>query len=420
MDIQLKKRPWYIRYRYYLLAGAAFAGFLAYVVNLSLSPDRLRIRADKVQIAEVKEGDFMEYVDVEGIIQPILTIKVNTREEGSVERIVAEEGSLLHRGDTILLLSNPDLLRSIEEQRDEWQKQAASFREKEIEMQQQSITLQQQSLQTDYDLKRLQKSYELDKEEFRMGIKSKAQLEVSEDEYRFKLQSARLQRESLRHDSAVSIIRREMLRDDLSRERKKFERARERVEHLVVKAPIDGQLSFVGVTPGQQVASNQAIAEIKVLDHYKVHTSLSEYYIDRITVGLPATIDYQGRKYPLKISKVVPEVKDRTFDVDLVFTADMPDNVRLGKSFRVQVELGQPEQALIIPRGNFYNATLGQWIYKVDAGRTKAVRVPLSIGRQNPRQYEVTAGLQPGDLVITTDYDTFGDAEELILDGMKE
>ena len=151
------------------------------------------------------------------------------------------------------------------------------------------------------------------------------------------------------------------------------------------------------------------------IDEENLHTSLSEYYIDRITTGLPATVNYQGKKYPLKITKVVPEVKDRMFDVDLVFTGDMPDNVRVGKSFRVQIELGQPERALIIPRGNFYQSTGGQWIYKVNASKTKAIRVPLSIGRQNPQQYEITEGLQTGDWVITTGYDTFGDAEELIL-----
>ena len=144
-----------------------------------------------------------------------------------------------------------------------------------------------------------------------------------------------------------------------------------------------------------------------MLDQYKVHTSLSEYYIDRIITGLPATINYQGRKYPLRITKVVPEVKDRTFDVDLVFTGDMPDNVRVGKSFRVQIRAS--------PRGNFYQSTGGQWIYKLNAAKTKAVRVPLGIGRQNPQQYEITEGLQPGDWVITTGYDTFGEAEELIM-----
>lgn len=416
MDIQLEKKPWYIRYRYYLLGGAAFAGLLVYVIILSLGPRRLRVPLEDIQICEVKNDKFLEYVDVEGLVQPILTILVNAGEAGSVQRIVAEEGSLLRKGDTILVLDNPELLRDIEDQRDEWEKQLFTYREKEIEMEQQRITLRKQALQTEYELESLRKTFRLDQEEYAMGVKSKAQLEVAEAEYRFKLETACLERESLRHDSAVNLIRRDLLRNDRERERKKYERARRRLDGLVVTAPADGQLSFVKVVPGQQVAAAENIAEVKVLDQYKIHTALSEYYIDRVTTGLPAAITYQGRRYPLRVSKVVPEVKDRTFDVDLVFTTDsLPDNVRVGKSFRVQIELGQPEDALVIPRGNFYQATGGQWIYKLNKDKTRAVRVPITIGRQNPQQYEVTDGLQPGDWVITTGYDNFGEAEELVL-----
>ena len=416
MDIQLEKKPWYIRYRYYLLGGAAFAGLLVYVIILSLGPRRLRVPLEDIQICEVKNDKFLEYVDVEGLVQPILTILVNAGEAGSVQRIVAEEGSLLRKGDTILVLDNPELLRDIEDQRDEWEKQLFTYREKEIEMEQQRITLQKQALQTEYELEKLRKTFELDKEEFRMGVKSKAQLDVAEAEYRFKLETARLERESLRHDSTVNLIRRDLLRNDRERERKKYERTRRRLDGLVVTAPVGGQLSFVKVVPGQQVAATENLAEVKVLDQYKIHTSLSEYYVDRVTTGLPAAITYQGRRYPLRVSKVVPEVKDRTFDVDLVFAADsLPDNLRVGKSFRVQIELGQPEEALVIRRGDFYQSTAGQWIYKLNADRTRARRVSLGIGRQNPQQYEVTDGLQPGDWVITTGYSNFGEAEELVI-----
>ena len=413
MDIKLEKKPWYIRYRAYLLAGGAFIIFLIYVISLSLGPRKLRIEGDNIQIAEVKNGKFMEYVDVEGLVQPILTIQVNTRESGSVDHIVAEEGTLLKKGDTILVLSNPDLLREIEDQRDEWENQRYSYKEREIEMEQKSLALKQQALQAQYEMNRLQKSFGLEKEEFKMGIKSKAQLEVSEAEYNYNLKKTALQMESLSHDSAMTIIRKDLLRNEMERGQKKYLRSMERLEGLVVRAPINGQLSYVKATPGQQVGSNSNIAEIKVLDQFKIHTQLSEYYIDRITTGLPATVNYQGKRYPLKITKVVPEVKDRMFDVDLVFTGEMPENVRVGKSFRVQIELGQPEDALVMPRGNFYQATGGQWIYKVKDD--KAIRVPLTIGRQNPQQYEVTEGLQAGDLVIVTGYDTFGEAEELIL-----
>ena len=357
----------------------------------------------------------MEYVDVEGLVQPILTIKVNTQEGGSVDKIVAEEGYMLKKGDTIIVLNNPELIRSINDQRDDLNKQLVGFREKEIEMEQKSIVLQKQTLQATYELKQLEKSFALSQEEYKLGIKSKAELEIAEDQYKYKTRSTELDLESLRRDSAMTIIRQDLMENDLKREKEKFSRAAERLENLVVRAPITGQLSFISVTPGQRVSGSESIGEIKVMDEFKIHTSLSEYYIDRITTGLPATINYQGKKYPLRINKVVPEVKDRLFSVDLVFNGEKPDNVRIGKSFRVQIELGQPEDAIVIPRGDFFQATGGQWIYKLNKSGDKATRVPISIGRQNPQQYEIMEGLQPGDKIITSGYDTFGDAEELIL-----
>lgn len=415
MDRILEKKPFVARYRNYLIAGVLFLVFLVYVIVVSSGGKKLRIDREKVGIEEVTLGKFLEYVDAEGIVQPILTLKVNTREAGSVERIVGEEGTMLAKGDTVLLLVNPELKRGIEDQRDELDKQLMGFREKEIEMEQKTLNLKQQMLQAKYELQRLEKSYRLDEEEFRMGVKSKAQLEVARDEYEFKKANTALQLEGMRHDSTVTLIRRELMKNDLEREKKKFHRANERLENLVVRAPMGGQLSFIKVTPGQQVGSGESIAEIKVLEQFKIHTSLSEYYIDRVTTGLPATVNYQGQKFPLRITKVVPEVKDRNFDVDLVFCDTKPDNVRIGKSYRVKIELGQPEEAVIIPKGDFFQYTGGQWIYKLNEAGDKAVKVPISIGRQNPLQYEVLEGLKTGDRVIVSGYDRLGEAEEVIM-----
>lgn len=415
MDIKLEKKPWYIRYRYHIIGGALLFIGLIYVIVLASGPSRLRISSDEIMIEEVRNYDFMEFVDVEGVVHPILTIVVNSREAGNVDRIVGEEGSLLKKGDTILTLTNPNLLREIEDQQDEWEKQRISYQEKALEMEQKSLTLKQQTLEAEYELNKIRKSFSLEKEEYAMGIRSKAQLEVSEDEFRYKTESTRLKLKSLQSDSAMTIIRKELLLNDFNREEKKLLRSRQRMEDLVVRSPLDGQLSFVKVTPGQQVTAGENIAEVKVMDQFKINTSISEYYIDRVTSGLPATITYQGKRYPLKVSKVIPEVKDRLFEVDLVFTGEMPENVRLGKSYRVQIELGQPEKTIVIPRGNFYQQTGGQWIYKVNSDKTKAVKVPLTIGRQNPRQYEVTDGLQPGEFVIVSGYDKFGGAEVLEL-----
>ena len=219
MDRILEKKPFCIRYRNYLIAGILFLAFFIYVIVVSSGGRKLRIDQEKVGIEEVVLGKFLEYVDAEGIVQPILTLKVNTREGGSVERIIGEEGMMLEKGDTILLLTNPELKRSIEDQKDDLDKQLMGFREKEIEMEQKSLNLKQQMLQAVYELKRLEKSYRLDEEEFRMGVKSKAQLEVSRDEYEYKKANTALQLEGLRHDSTVTIIRQELMNNDLEREK---------------------------------------------------------------------------------------------------------------------------------------------------------------------------------------------------------
>lgn len=413
MDIKLTKRPWYIRHKYYIALGAVLLAFLIYNVITFFGPTTVHTDADDVKIGEVKNDDFREYVDVEGLVQPIMTIKVNSRENGSVARIVAEEGTMLNIGDTILVIDNPDLQRTIEEERLAWEKQQINHRLQQYQMEQKSLSLRQQSLQAEYDMERLSKSYTLDKEEAQMGIKSKAQLEVAEDEYEYNIKKTRLTLESLRHDSAVNVIQRTLLDNELESSRNRYQRTLQRQSDLVVTAPVSGQLSFVNATIGQRIGAGEAVADIKVLDSYKIQVSLSEYYIDRITTGLPASVTYQGKEYPLRISRVVPEVKDRTFTAELTFTADMPDNARVGKSYRIQIELGKPEKAVVIPRGDFYNVTGGRWIYRLNESGDKAVRVPITIGRQNPQQYEVLEGLQPDDRILISGYEKFGDAEQV-------
>lgn len=417
MDIQRKKRPWWLRHKYYLLGGVTFLAFAAYVVRLTLMPEQYRVAAADVSVARVERAPFWEYVDVSGTVAPILTVQVSAAEAGSVARVVGSEGGLLRAGDTLLVLENAELLRDIAEQDDERSRQLTAYREQEIEMRQKSINLQQQAEENAYELRRLRREYAQNREEFAMGIISQAQLEVSAEEYAHRERMARLQRESLRQDSAATELRRRLIRADMAREERKYVRALDRLGGLVVTAPVAGQLSYVGVTQGQKIAAGEAVAQIKVLDRYKVQAGVSEFYIDRLAAGLSASLTYRGRKYALHVSKVVPEVTDDgTFAVDFVFDSAVPDNVRVGKSLRLQVELGQPEEALVIPRGDFYATTGGRWIYKLTAAGDKAVRQSITIGRQNPRQFEVVEGLAPGDRVIVTGYARFGDAEEVVLD----
>lgn len=415
MDKQLPKKSFLQKYKFHLLGGTAFLVFLVYVLASVSGARKLRVDSDRIVIADVSQASFLDYVDAEGIVQPYLTIKLNALESGTVKRVVAEEGAMLQQDDVILELQNPELERVIEEQQDEWEKQRILYEEKKVEMEQKSILLRQQSLQVRYELSRLEKDFALGEEEFNMGVKSKAQLDLQREEYDYKTKSTTLQLEGLRHDSAATYLRRELMDNDLERARRNTVHVRSRMENLVVRAPANGQLSYLNVTLGQRVGQSENIGEIKVMDNFKIHTRLSEYYIDRVQVGLPASVTYQGKKYPLRVSKVVPEVKERQFDVDFVFTGEMPENVRIGRSFRVQVELGQPETGVVIPRGDFFQSTGGQWIYKLSSSGDKAIRVPITIGRQNPVQYEVLSGLEPGDRVVVSGYSHFGDAEELII-----
>ena len=415
MDIRIKKKPWYRRYLYHIAGGTALAALVIYATIMSLEPQKVKLSDTKEVLASAEMRDFTEYLDVEGIVQPIMTIQVNTMESGFVERIVAEDGAMLNEGDTILILSNPELLHSIEDENDAWEDSQRRYREQEIEMQQKSIVLRQQALDANYQLTSIENSLKQSREEYRMGIRSKAELDVAEKNYEYQKKKALLQLESLGHDSVSARLMREMAAANREASDKKRARSAARTRNLVVRAPVAGQLSFLAVTLGQQVGAGTKVGEIKIMKQFKIKASLNEFYIDRIANGLPASVRYQEKTYPMRISQVVPEVKEKKFDCSLVFTGEMPENIRIGKSYRVQIELGSKERTLVIPRGDFLSTTGGLWIYKLDADGSRAVKTEIETGRQNPQQIEILSGLKAGDRVIIGDYDKLNGENEVYI-----
>ena len=416
MDIKLPPQPWYRKYLVHIVSGTALVALLVYTVVLAVSPPRRSIGKERVRIAEVVEAPFLEFVEVEGLVHPVMTIQLNALENGYVERIVCDEGAMLKQGDTILVLSNPDLLRTIDEEREQWEKENRNLHEQEIQMEQKSIDLRLQTLEQKYQITALERKLTQSREEFAMGIKSRAELDIVEAENEHLHNKLMLQMQSLGHDSAATVLRRQMIVADREAAQRRLQNTRRRTEGLVVRAPCDGQLGHINLIIGQQVSAGSKIGELKIMDQYKVSTQLSEYYVERIHAGLPATIVQKQDTFPLRISRVVPEVKERKFAVDLLFNGATPDNIRLGKSYRVKVELGQPEPAVVIPRGDFYQKSSGEWIFLIDGETGIARRVPIEVGRQNPEQFEVLKGLKPGDRVITSGYDRIGDAEEVIIE----
>lgn len=416
MDIKRAPRPWYIKYRLHIIAGIALAAIVIYTIVLVFLPSRRYVDSERVRIAEVQEVSFLEFVETEGLVHPIMTIQMNAAESGFVERIVSEEGAMLCKGDTILVLKNPELLRTIEQERAEWEKSKRNLHEQEIQMEQRSIDLKLQALEQEHQLANLERLLTQSREEFSMGIKSRAELDIVEADNKHQRQKLMLQMRSLKSDSVTTLLRREMIVAEREAAHRKLLASQHRTEGLVIKSPADGQLGHLNMIIGQQVVSGSKVAEIKILNQYKVRAQLSEYYVERISAGLPATIIQKEDTFPLRISRVVPEVKDRKFDVDLLFNGSLPENIRLGKSYRVKVELAQPEQAVVIPRGDFYQKYGGEWIYRFDEGKNIARRVEIEIGRQNPEQFEVVKGLKPGDRVIVSGYDRIGDAEEIVIE----
>lgn len=416
MDIKLKKRPWYVRYRGYVAGAAAVLALMIYAAVQMAAPSQRLVGLDEDQIVEVRRQDFLEFLDVDGTVQPISVIQVNAREGGTVRRIVAQDGQQLREGDTLLVLSNADLEAEVQELQMKYEQQCLGFRRQLLEMEQKGITLRQQALQTRYEMRRLQKSFALEEDEARMGVKSKAQLEVARDEYDFHRQKTALAMESLRHDSLLNVMQHELVEQQMAAEKRQMERHRRRLDHLAVLSPGEGLLGGLNVTIGQQIPGGAKVGELSVLTSFMVSARLNEYYVDRITTGLLASTTHRGRRYDLRVSRVLPQVRDNAFSVEFTFQGELPPDIRVGKSLRLKLELGLPEQAIVVPRGNFFQHTGGQWIFRLDpADATRATRVPITLGRQNPLQYEVIDGLHEGDRVVVSGYDKFGDVEQLRL-----
>lgn len=415
MDIKIQKRPWYVRYRMYLLGGVTLAALVVYALVLQLGPRTLRVEIADGQMATVTEGEFLEYIDVNGVVCPATTMRVSATEGGTVERICCHNGDVLRRGDTILVLSNPKILEEMAAERQNYDLQQMQHRQQLIEMQQKSITLRSQALQADFELKKMAQDYELAEEEARMGVKSKAQLKVARDEYDYNRRRTLLNIESLHQDSMLNVINRQLIRQQMAMEAQKLGNSNRRRDGLVIRAPTDGQIGNLNAVIGGQVAAGEQVGEIGVLTDFKVTARLNEYYIDRVQSGQPATAELKGRKYSFEVSHTTPQVQEHSFAVELKPLEVDKASLRLGQTLRLQIELGKPERRLIIPRGNFYAQTSGQWIMLVDETGQRARRVPIKLGRQNTEHYEVISGLNTGDCILISGYESFGDAEALEL-----
>ena len=394
-----------------------FGGFMAiFIIWLIFRDDSstLRVNADTLTISEVSAGEFNDYIRVSGQVHPMTTIQLSPRESGIVEEIVIEEGTQVKAGDVIIRLSNDDLDMEILNSEANLAEKENALRNTMIQMEQEKMQLSLNILELETEVKRKGRTLESQKRLYDDGLIGKEEYLRSEEDYVLFCKKLEVTLARAEQDSMYRNVQIQQMEESLKNMKLNMQRIRNRKENLAVKAPIDGELGLLEVVLGQSIGSGAKIGQINALDSYKIEALIDEHYIDRVSAGLTATFERQNETYDAVIRKVYPEVRSGKFQADFKFSREQPANIRTGQTYYLNLQLGQPESGILIPRGTFYQKTGGKWIYVVSPDGGKAVKHEIRIGRQNPQYYEVLEGLEPGEKVITSGYDNFGDNEVLI------
>ena len=376
---------------------------------------KLNVDSDRLTIVEAVEQEFLDYMNSQGTVEPVSTIYLDAVEGGRVEEILIEEGSMVDEGDAILVLSNPDLNLRILTNQASLAEQENRLRDTKISMEQQKIELRRQIVQLEYDLIRLKRDFGNNSGLYDKGLISRQEYLLSKENYELADHTLSLYKERAQQDSIFRATQVVNLEEALDRMRENLSLVKDKLESLRVKAPVSGQLGALNVEIGQSVSSGFRLGQINVLDDFKIAALVDQHWIDRIRKDLPASLDRNEKVFALVITKVYPEVRNGQFQVDLLFTGEKPENIRTGQTYRINIELGQPEVRIQIPKGGFFSTTGGQWIYVVDPSGQFAEKRSIRTGRENPRFYEILEGLEPGEKVINSSYSTFGDNDKLIL-----
>ncbi len=415
MDIQLEKKKGIRRKHLPYIAGGAALLVLVLWIIFGNHASTLRVDARSLSIGEVKRDQFNDFVRVDGQVQPITVVQLSPEEGGIVQELVVEEGAQVHRGDVIVRLSNSNLELQILNAEAELAEKQNLLRNTQVAMEQDRLRNKTEKLQLDLDITRRLRTYRQQEQLYNEKLIAREDFVQAKEDYELARRKHALIVERLRQDSLYRSIQMSQMEDNLSNMRRNVLLIRERKDKLEVRSPIDGELGLLDVVLGQNVQPGQKIGQINDLSDYKVEALIDEHYIDRVRTGLNATFDRQGAHFALTVRKVYPEVRDGKFRTDFVFTGERPDNIRSGQTYYINLELGQPTECVMIPKGTFFQSTGGNWIFVVDRDGKRAYRRKIKIGRQNPQYYEVTEGLEPGERVIVSGYESYKNSEVLII-----
>jgi HlyD family secretion protein len=386
-----------------------------YMAFFSSHTSTYKVEKEKLIIETIIQDQFNDYISVPVTVEPISTVYLDAQEGGRVEDIIIEEGSMVKKGDIILRLSNPDLYLNILDSEAQLAEKENFLRNTQVTMEQERISIKRELINLKYDIERKERSYQQNVVLNKDNLISKEEFIRSKEDVDMARSSQELFMERQKQDSIFRNVQVETIKNNLENMRKNLALVRQRVENLNVKATVDGQLGLLVPEIGQSISRGANMGQINVLTSYKVTAQIDEHYIDRVRTQLTAKLERSGKEFLLSVKRVYPEVRNGTFKIDMVFIDSMPENIRTGQTYYISLELGQPKVSVLVPIGGFFQETGGQWIYVLDPSESFAFKRNISIGRKNPKYYEVLEGLQPGEKVIISGYETFGKNEKLIL-----
>ena len=401
-----------MKYWPYAAGGALLLWLVGWAV-LGNHAATLKVSADELTVSTVTKAEFKDYVRTNGQVLPIQVVQISPEEGGIVVEKVVEEGTHVSRGDVIVRLSNSNLDLQILNAEAELAEKQNLLRNTQVAMQQDRLNNLTEQAQLDMDTQRKQRTYEQNQQLHDQGLISREDYLQSQEDYQLSARKQRLVSQRLKQDSIYRTVQMDQMEDNLENMRRNVVLVRQRKDKLEVRSAIDGELGLLDVELGQSIAPGQKIGQLNDLSDYKVQAEIDEHYIDRVRQGLMATFQRGDKTFELQVRKVYPEVRQGKFRCDFIFRGQRPENIRTGQTYYLDLELGQPEQAVLIPRGTFFQTTGGQWIFVLDKSGSKAYRRTIRIGRQNPQFYEVLEGLEPGERVVTSGYEAFKDNEVL-------
>jgi len=388
---------------------------LFFLIVRASSSSELKVEREKLSFGKARYDNFREYTAVTGSVMPEKTVILDAGEGGKVEAIYAESGQMVKEGDMILRLSNSTLQMNYINRESEILEQINTLRNTKILVEEKSLSLKEQLVETEYALSKSKKNYERNTVLYQKNVIPLAEYEPIREEYEYLVKKKGIISEKLKQDSVLSRYQLSSIDPSLSLMQKNLEFIESSLENLVIRAPIDGQLSSLNVEYGQSINAGQQLAQIDVWNGFKVRVGVDEFYLSRVMTGQQGMYTFNGKDYLLDVVKVFPEVTGGKFRIDMVFHDEVPAGIRRGQTLQIKLALGDESKALQIPKGGFYSHTGGNWIYVVSKDGSTAYQKNIRIGRHNPDYYEVLEGLEPDDEVIISDYTSFNNAEKLIL-----